>query len=118
MKTKTIPKTLDDLPFVFAVSQAEDSKIWGTVSRLHIISLLTDWINQGRRYTTDGITWHAFTKEVEEKESGEFKVWISIYENGPVMHLSRQAADICAHSNRLACIEKSISWTEGEGLTK
>ena len=119
MKTKTIPKTLDDLPFVFAFSCFEDPKTWRTTSRLNITtSILEAWISQGRKYTTDGIIWHTFTKEVEEKESGEFKVWISIYENGPVMHLSRHAADICASYSRLACIEKSIPWTEGEGLTK
>lgn len=95
MKTKIIPKTLGDLPFVFAVSQAEDPKMWGTTLKSNITtSLLEEWINQGRKYTTDGVTWHTFTKEVEEKESGEVKVWINIYKSncrGPVMHLSRDA---------------------------
>lgn len=61
---------------------------------------------------------------VKPPRTGTVKVWINVYEETKpydewrctVGHLSRMSADSCRGPARIACVEREITYTIGEGL--
>jgi hypothetical protein len=76
------------------------------------------------QYDTNGSTPYGNTSVnlINTPEKRTIKVWFNVYRGESVRqsigtaNFSRAEADNCASENRIACIEREITYTVGEGL--